>query len=139
MFITDQQKEVFLENLANGSKVYEACNASGFSYGSYYNWRHSDKPGDIAYIKRIDKALESRTELVVDSLFNQAITGNVTAIIFWLCNRGPAEWSNTHYIKGKLEHEHKGSITINHREELDRLQEEEDRIVAILNQRNSRN
>lgn len=33
-------------------------------------------------------------EKVRMSLYNQAMKGNVTALIFWLCNRKPNDWHN---------------------------------------------
>lgn len=40
------------------------------------------------------------------SLYNKAMTGNVTAQIFWLCNRRPDRWKNVNRV------EHSGEIGI---------------------------
>lgn len=40
------------------------------------------------------------------SLFNQAMRGNTTASIFWLCNRDPERWQNLQQVK------HSGTMAV---------------------------
>jgi len=47
----------------------------------------------------IKKGRAKAKKSVISSLYNTALQGNVTAIIFWLCNRYPQEWSNVNRIE----------------------------------------
>ena len=40
---------------------------------------------------------------VTKALYNAAINGNITACIFWLCNRFPDEWKNINRIEQKTD------------------------------------
>ena len=41
---------------------------------------------------------------VVESLYQQALAGNPTCIIFWLKNRDPAHWRDVQNITGDIGH-----------------------------------
>lgn len=47
---------------------------------------------------------------VVESLYKQALKGNVTAQIFWLKNRQPDKWRDAWKIEGGIEHS--GTLTL---------------------------
>ena len=41
---------------------------------------------------------------MVESLYHQALSGNVTACIFWLKNRRPSEWRDVQNIQTDVGH-----------------------------------
>lgn len=137
--VSQDSREKFLQSITNGGKIKESCKAAGFSHMAYYAWRKSDKPEDIEYIKRIDAAIIARNGQIEDAIFTEALNGNAALLIFWACNRMSDRWSNTHYIRGNVEHKHTGTIEVNHREEIEALQAEEDRLTDLLNDRGSPN
>ncbi len=51
--------------------------------------------GLLNTIKNIKGIADSKVEA---SLYNQALKGNITAIIFWLCNRQPDKWKNVNKV-----------------------------------------
>lgn len=75
---------------------------------TFYNWlaRDDDFAADV------DAAMQSRIKVVEDALFRKAESGNVTACIFWLCNRDKGRWEHVAKI------EHKGGMDIVHKADL---------------------
>ena len=47
---------------------------------------------------------EASDRRVVDSLYQQAIAGNPTCIIFWLKNRKPHEWRDVQHLDQAIGH-----------------------------------
>lgn len=78
------------ENLKNGGGLHTSCKAAGIAVTTLWGWRKKWRKVDN-YINRI---LESRVQLVEDALYKAAITGNITAQIFFLKNRGKG-WCDT--------------------------------------------
>ena len=72
------------ENLSKGSGVFNACNAAGVPYGTVWTWRNR-RPMIERYFQKL---LMQRVQLVEDALYKGAISGNTTAQIFYLKNRG---------------------------------------------------
>jgi hypothetical protein len=52
----------------------------------------------------LKRGREASDERVVESLYQQALAGNVTAQIFWLKNRRPSEWRDVHQIDQAVGH-----------------------------------
>jgi len=77
------------ENLAKGAGVYNACEAVGIPYGTLWSWRNKYPRVDRYFAK----ILTQRVQLVEDALYKGALSGNTTAQIFYLKNRGTG-WSD---------------------------------------------
>lgn len=60
-----------------------------------YNWRDKDKE----FFQAIERGRAKGKTTVVNKLFQKINEGNLTAIIFWLCNRYPQEWSNVNRVE----------------------------------------
>ena len=75
---------------AMGGTNEQIASALGVSLGTLKNARNRDAGLDDAIKTGKDKA-DLR---VVSSLYNKAINGDTTAMIFWLKNRRPAEWKD---------------------------------------------
>ena len=111
------QKEAYLKSIINGSSRAKAAEAANTCTSTIWNWRQRDEE----FKKAEQIALQSRIEVVVDALFQNAVgreytdkkgnkhrkSGNVIAQIFWAKNRGKGKW------KEKQELEIKDIKTIN--------------------------
>ncbi len=93
-----KSKEAIIASLLNGATVKAACKAAKTNRDTYYAWLKDDKEFADAALK----AKDSRIEIVEDALFNRASRGNVTAQIFFLCNRAPERWKNVQKIEASL-------------------------------------
>lgn len=82
--------EAILESLRNGAYIVNACNAAGIARGTLHKWRKENEILD----KIIEEAKRGRIEIVEDALFKQAISGNITAQIFFLKNRAADKWKD---------------------------------------------
>lgn len=71
----------------------------GVSRQTLYNWRKKYEEIDEAL--RMGKDVADRQ--VENALFNAALEGNVTAIIFWLKNRKPDKWRDMKNIDANIE------------------------------------
>ncbi|MEM1973300.1 MAG: hypothetical protein QXN68_00760 [Thermoplasmata archaeon] len=66
-----------------------ACKEAGIGWATLWVWRRRDKKLD----DKINSILEARCQVVEDILYKKAVEDeNLTAIIFWLCNRYPERW-----------------------------------------------
>jgi hypothetical protein len=54
---------------------------------------------DDEFADAVADAIESRIAHVEDALYREAIGGNITAIIFFLCNRKAAGWKHVQHIQ----------------------------------------
>ena len=93
----EKQKAIIL-SLSEGSTVVSACAAANTPRSMFYEWYKND----ATFKDLVDKACKSRVHHVVDSLFKKAIEGNLTAIIFFLCNRDPENWKNVNKVEAEL-------------------------------------
>lgn len=82
--------EVVLESIKNGTSIEKACNGAGIYRSTFYDWLRDSKENKDRY----DQLIDSRTLIVEDALFNNALKGNITAQIFWLKNRAPDRWQD---------------------------------------------
>jgi len=69
----------------------------GISEKTLYNW----KKNFPEFLQAIKRGRIQGKMIIVNSLFQKARNGNVTAMIFWLVNRFPEEWRNLHQIEAK--------------------------------------
>lgn len=67
----------------------------GITRSTLYRWKRSSP----AIAEAMERGKDEADQQVVNALYSTACAGNVTAIIFWLCNRRPDTWSrNPQYI-----------------------------------------
>jgi hypothetical protein len=69
-------------------------------WGSFKRWIYAE-PELREALKRGRDASDER---VVDSLYRQALSGNVGAICFWLKNRRPSEWRDVQNVDAAIDH-----------------------------------
>jgi hypothetical protein len=77
-----------------GATAEEIAAYLNIPWGSFKRWIYAE-PELREALKRGREASDAR---VVESLYQQALAGNVTAQIFWLKNRCPSEWRDVHQI-----------------------------------------
>lgn len=89
-FNVDKQNR-YLGLLASGMRRGEAARGAGVSRQAvfYHCQQHPE------FAKKQDEAEAMACDIVEDALWKKCIEGNVTAIIFWLMNRGePGRWKD---------------------------------------------
>lgn len=91
-------KPTIILSLNNGATVSSACDGAKISRSTFYQWYKTDP----AFAKKVDQAQESRVQHVEDALYKNAITGSLTAQIFFLCNRAPEKWKNVQKVEASL-------------------------------------
>ncbi len=91
-------KPVIIESLKDGATVSAACGGAGINRNTFYKWYEQDPE----FAKEVDAAQKSRVHHVEDSLYKKAMAGNLTAIIFYLCNRAPEKWKNVQKVEASL-------------------------------------
>jgi transposase-like protein len=91
-------KKAILESLSKGATIIAAAKAAGVNPATVHKWRHKDRrfAGAVAVL------LDLRITTVEDSLYARACNGNVTACIFYLCNRSPDRWKNVHNVHSEI-------------------------------------
>lgn len=96
----NRQKRAFLESLKSGVTIKDASEAAGIDRTTVWLWRKKWKGFD----NKIYSIIDSRTQTVEDALYGSALSGNVTAQIFWLKNRARDRWSDRyeHDIPGEI-------------------------------------
>jgi len=97
--ITKKQRAAVIESLINGCSVVSSCEAAGITTPTFYAHRYSGKPEDVEWALACEEARESRIGIAEDALFANVIKGNVTAQIFFLCNRSKGKWTNNHHTQ----------------------------------------
>jgi hypothetical protein len=83
-----------------GATAPEIANYIGTSIASFDRWtmEHDELR------EALKRGREGSDDRVVDSLYKNALAGNVTAQIFWLKNRRPAEWRDVQNIEANHAH-----------------------------------
>jgi len=107
-----KKKEALIKNLQQGNTVTKACKNTKISRDTYYRWKYEDE----AFKEQVEIAKESRIEIVEDANYAKAVGGNVTAQIFFLCNRCPTRWKHVNRV------EHTGKFTFDLAEEMKSLE-----------------
>ena len=104
-----RQKEAYIQSLKNGSTREAAAEAANTCTSTVWNWRQRDEE----FAKAEQVALESRIEVVVDALYQNAAgqeytdkegkkrrkSWNVIAQIFYAKNRGKGKWTDKHEVE----------------------------------------
>jgi len=85
---TKEKTDEILGYFRDGATLVSACDKAGLHRTTLYTWRKSDPKLNAD----IEEAQTSRVQLVIDSLYSQAMKGNITACIFYLKNR--AGWAD---------------------------------------------
>ena len=80
--------EAVLASLEGGGSIHAACKAAQIDRKTLYRWRKDDPELEAA----VQSARITAIEVVEDALFLTAQKGNVTAQIFFLCNRASKRW-----------------------------------------------
>jgi len=84
------KKAKVLELLAQGMRRYKAMEAVGLN-GGLFSYACAADP---EFAAQVDLAEMMADQDVEDALREGALNGNVTAEIFWLCNRRPDRWQH---------------------------------------------
>ena len=92
------KKQTIIDNLANGTTIISACKNADITPDTFYRWYKEDKE----FREGIENAKKGRTCIVEDALYAVAMKGNITAIIYYLCNRCPDAWKNLNDTKHVL-------------------------------------
>lgn len=116
-----------IKNLQNGVSLHMACQAAGLNPSTFWKWRQipQKKTGILRFGLFIRGILDSRTQLVEDSLYKNALKGNVTAQIFWLKNKAGWKDSPTVLVNANVSAQANSGMTITNLKdtELDELVE----------------
>lgn len=92
----DKKKKMLLEMLRHGHTLTFACKELKIDRKTEYNERQKDPD----YGKEVDFIRNVITiSIVEDSLYSNAVKGNVTAQIFFLVNRSGGRWKNLKDIR----------------------------------------
>ena len=89
------QKDTIIKSLSAGASVTDACKGADVCRDTFYRWCNDDKD----FNSRVETSKMSRIKVVEDALFNNAVNGNTTAQIFFLCNRDPDRWQHLYKIQ----------------------------------------
>ena len=76
----DRQKKRFIETLEAQSTVLHAAKAAGISRLTAYRWRKED----LDFADQWDEALENAVDVVENSLYQKAVSGDTICMIFYL-------------------------------------------------------
>ena len=76
----DKQKRTFIETLEAQGTVLHAAKAAGVSRWTAYRWRQED----LEFSDQWDEALENAVDVVENSLYQKAMSGDTIYMIFYL-------------------------------------------------------
>ena len=76
----DRQKKRFIETLETQGTVLHAAKAAGVSRWTAYRWRQED----LEFADQWDEALENAVDVVENSLYQKAVSGDTICMIFYL-------------------------------------------------------
>ena len=99
---TDKRRKFMhavLRSLKDGAAMHTACEQASINIVTFWKWRKKKKR--LAEI--VEAIYESRIQNVEDALYRNALTGNVTAQIFFLKNRSD-KWQDTPMIEERHLH-----------------------------------
>jgi hypothetical protein len=83
----------------------------GHCLGISHETFHKQKRNSSDFVEAIKRGQSKAISLVSNSLFQNAISGNVVSQIFWLKNRAPDQWADTIQNKFTIESINKLSDT----------------------------
>ena len=79
------KKETFIGNLkAAGGIICVACESTGISRSTYYNWYNRDE----SFRRKVEEVMEAQIDYVESKLMNLINAGDTTATIFYLKSKG---------------------------------------------------
>ena len=93
--LTPAKQKVFLASLRRGSSIPEAASAVGADRTT----PHKLMKRDPKFAAKVELAELSAIRTVVNALWKKAKSGNVTAAIFFLCNRDLDRWQHVNRIE----------------------------------------
>lgn len=76
----DREKRRFIETLGAQGTVLHAAKAAGISRWTAYRWRQED----LDFADQWDEALENAVDVVENSLYQKAVSGDTICMIFYL-------------------------------------------------------
>ena len=116
----DRQKKTFIETLEAQGTVLHAAKAAGVSRWTAYRWRQED----LDFADQWDEALENAVDVVENSLYQKAVSGDTICMIFYLKAHRPIYRDRLNIdieqVRGEIE-ERIGQLTANPRLALKRL------------------
>ena len=94
MYRKAEKIKIVIREIKSGKKLYSAVDKAEIGLSIWYLWEKK-----IPRLKKLRKGAErvrdgERVQMVENSLFTQAIKGNMTAIIFFLTNQVPERWKD---------------------------------------------
>lgn len=92
-----ERRETFLEHIRNGSSITGAAGAVPVSRPTVY--AHMEK--DPAFAAEVRAAQDACVGEVEETLWDTAVSGNPTAMIFLLTNRASDRWQDRRSIRGE--------------------------------------
>ena len=97
--LTDEQAAAVEAAVAMGATIPVAAWVAGVPEGRVRKRIDSDPD----FKQRLQTARERADQKVIASLYDKALKGNVTAMIFWLKNRLPNQWRDRrdHVVEGQ--------------------------------------
>jgi len=103
--ITAKKKSEFVELLRGGNTIGYSCEVLQVDRSTVFKARQRDP----AFDEDVKATRITRVEMVEDSLFGNALSGNVTAQVFYLINRtrhlsktDPEKWMDTKHIDASV-------------------------------------
>lgn len=88
--ITKKVEKQILDALGEGQTLVYICDQLGITRMTEWNHRQES----TEYRLRFEEVLSRRIEIVEDSLYSKAVSGDVNAQRFWLTNRSGQKWRN---------------------------------------------
>jgi hypothetical protein len=94
---TKEKRDLFLQGFSEyACNISATCKAVSISRETYYDWRRKYPE----FAKACDDAEESMIDFAESKLMKQIDVGNMTAIIFFLTNKGKRRgWKNQYQLK----------------------------------------
>lgn len=96
--LTDEVRERIIGALQAGADMALAAQLVGCHRATLYKWFKKDPE----FKQRTEEARAIADDRVVKSLYDEALKGNTTAMIFWLKNRRPLEWRDRRELKQEV-------------------------------------
>ena len=93
--LTPARQKVFIASLRRGSSIPEAASAVGVRRDT----PHKLMKRDPKFAAKVELAELSAIRTVVNALWKKAKSGNVTAAIFFLCDRDRERWQHVNRVE----------------------------------------